>query len=68
MFLKIPKLPPVTTILMLVNGAVLAYGMITGTQNQIILQYGFVPNYLFYGNHSLPENITRLFSSMFLHA
>ena len=68
LFLKIPKLPPVTTVLMLANGVVLAYGMITGTQNQIILQYGFVPNYLFYGNHAFADNVTRLFSSMFLHA
>jgi len=68
LFLKIPRLPPVTTVLMLANGVVLAYGMITGTQNQIILQYGFIPNYLFYGNHALEDNVTRLFSSMFLHA
>jgi len=68
LFPKISELPPVTTILMITNGIILAYGIITGTQNQIISQYGFVPNYLFYGNHSLADNITRLFSSMFLHA
>ena len=53
---------------MIINGIVFSYGMITNTQNQIISQYGFVPNYLFYGNHQLSDNITRLFSSMFLHA
>jgi rhomboid protease GluP len=68
LFPKISELPPVTTILMITNGIVLAYGIITGTQNQIIAQYGFVPNYLFYGNHALADGITRLFSSMFLHA
>src|SRR6267143_4017335 len=68
LFPKISELPPVTTILMITNGIVLAYGIITGTQNQIIAQYGFVPNYLFYGNHALADDITRLFSSMFLHA
>jgi len=68
LFPKISELPPVTTILMITNGIILAYGIITGTQDQIITQYGFVPNYLFYGNHSLADNITRLFSSMFLHA
>ena len=68
LFPKISELPPVTTILMITNGIILAYGIITGTQNQIIIQYGFVPNYLFYGNHDLADNITRLFSSMFLHA
>src|SRR5437870_8218386 len=68
LFPKISELPPVTTILMITNGIILAYGIITGTQNQIIIQHGFVPNYLFYGNHDLADNITRLFSSMFLHA
>jgi rhomboid protease GluP len=68
LFPKISELPPVTTILMITNGIILAYGIITGTQDQIITQYGFVPNYLFYGNHDFADNITRLFSSMFLHA
>jgi len=68
LFPKISELPPVTTVLILANGVVLAYGMLTGTQNQIILQYGFVPDYLFYGNHAFADNVTRLFSSMFLHA
>src|SRR6267143_3919635 len=68
LFPKISELPPVTTILMITNGIILAYGITTGTQDQIITQYGFVPNYLFYGNHNFADNITRLFSSMFLHA
>ena len=68
MFPKISNLPPVTIFLMIINGLILAYGIVTGTQNQIISQYGFVPNYLFYGNHDFAENVTRLFSSMFLHA
>ena len=68
LFLKISDLPPITTILMIVNGLVFAYGMITGTQDRIISNYGFIPNYFFYGNHSFSDNIVRLFSSMFLHA
>ena len=68
LFPKISELPPVTTILMITNAIILAYGIITGTQDQIITQYGFVPNYLFYGNHDFADNITRLLSSMFLHA
>jgi len=68
LFPKISNLPPVTIFLMIINGLILAYGIVTGTQNQIISQYGFVPNYLFYGNHDFAENVTRLFSSMFLHA
>ena len=68
LFLKISDLPPITTILMIVNGFVFAYGMITGIQDRIISNYGFIPNYFFYGNHSFSDNIVRLFSSMFLHA
>lgn len=68
LFLKISDLPPITTILMIVNGLVFAYGMITGTQDRIISNYGFIPNYFFYGNHSFSDSIVRLFSSMFLHA
>src|SRR5438445_13180798 len=68
LFLKISDLPPVTTILMILNGLVFAYGMITGTQDRIISNYGFIPNYFFYGNHSFSDSIVRLFSSMFLHA
>ena len=68
LFPKISDLPPVTTSLIIINGLVFAYGIITGTQDRIIASYGFIPNYLFYGNHPFSDNITRLFSSMFLHA
>ncbi|TLY07406.1 MAG: rhomboid family intramembrane serine protease [Thaumarchaeota archaeon] len=68
LFPKISDLPPVTTSLIIINGLVFAYGIITGTQDRIIANYGFIPNYLFYGNHPFSDNITRLFSSMFLHA
>jgi membrane associated rhomboid family serine protease len=68
LFFKISELPPVTTILMTINGLVFAYGIISGTQDRIIANYGFIPNYLFYGNHPLSDITIRLFSSMFLHA
>jgi len=68
LFPKISDLPPVTTSLIIINGLVFAYGIITGAQDRIIANYGFIPNYLFYGNHPFSDNITRLFSSMFLHA
>ena len=54
--------------MIIINGLVFAYGIITGTQDRIIANYGFIPNYLFYGNHPFSDNITRLFSSIFLHA
>ncbi len=68
LFFKLSELPPVTIGLMIVNALVLAYGIITMTQDAIIAKYGFIPNYLFYGNHPFSDNLTRLFSSMFLHA
>ena len=68
LFPKISDLPPVTTSLIIINGLVFAYGIITGTQDRIIANYGFIPNYLFYGSHPFSDNIIRLFSSMFLHA
>ena len=68
LFPKISDLPPVTTSLIIINGLVFAYGILTGSQDRIIANYGFIPNYLFYGNHPFSDNITRLLSSMFLHA
>ena len=68
LFPKISDFPPVTTSLIIINGLVFAYGIITSTQDRIIANYGFIPNYLFYGNHPFSDNIIRLLSSMFLHA
>lgn len=68
LFLKITRPPPITTSLMVVNGLIFAYGILSNSQDKIISQYGFVPNYLFYDNHPLSDGITRLFSSMFVHA
>jgi membrane associated rhomboid family serine protease len=68
MFLKLSRPPPITTLLMIVNGIIFAYGILSNSQDQIISQYGFVPDYLFHGNHSLSDSVARLFSSMFIHA
>lgn len=60
---------PVTTILIIINGLIFAYGMISGLQEKIILQYGFVPNNLFqYGHYDLSDSLLHLFTSMFIHA
>ena len=68
MFLKISRPPPITSLLMIVNGIIFAYGILSNSQDQIISHYGFVPDYLFRYNHPLLDNVTRLFSSMFIHA
>ena len=61
--------PPLTTTLVIINGMIFAYGMISGTQEKIISQYGFIPNNLFqFENHELSDSLLRLFTSMFIHA
>jgi rhomboid protease GluP len=65
--LKLGTPPPVTTILVVINTAVFAYGILTNTQNSIISNYGFVPNGLFKDGYLL-DSIFRLFTSMFVHA
>jgi membrane associated rhomboid family serine protease len=60
--------PPVTTFLIIVNGIIFAYGILSNSQDQLITQFGFIPDNLFLNNHPLSDNITRLFASMFLHA
>jgi len=68
MFLKLSSPPPITLLLMIVNGVIFAYGILSNSQDQIISHYGFVPDNLFRYNHPLSDNIIRLFSSMFIHA
>lgn len=68
MFLKLSRPPPITLSLMIVNGIIFAYGVLSNSQDQIISHYGFVPDYLFHNNHPLPDSIIRLFSSEFIHA
>jgi rhomboid protease GluP len=68
MFLKLSSPPPITLLLMIVNGLIFAYGILSNSQDQIISHYGFVPDNLFRYNHPLSDDIIRLFSSMFIHA
>ena len=65
--LKLGTPPPVTTVLVVVNIVVFAYGILSNTQNAIISNYGFVPNSLF-KDGNLPDSVLRLFTSMFIHA
>ncbi|MDE1764677.1 MAG: rhomboid family intramembrane serine protease [Thaumarchaeota archaeon] len=61
--------PPVTIILVVINAAIFAYGMLSQTQSQIIAHYGFIPDEMFRANNSLlPDSLLRLFTSMFVHA
>jgi membrane associated rhomboid family serine protease len=82
---------PVATIFIIVlNGIIFAFGLLSGEQTHIIQNYGFIPNQIFNVQNeqqnaltsllqpsepqsslslsSLPDSLTRLFASMFVHA
>ncbi|MGI0101137.1 MAG: rhomboid family intramembrane serine protease [Nitrosotalea sp.] len=60
---------PVTTALIIINSLIFAYGMLSQSQQQIIVHYGFIPNELFHDNSApLSDSLMRLFTSMFVHA
>lgn len=60
--------PPVTTGIIIINALIFAYGMLSQTQNNIIAQYGFIPDELFHSNYPVSDSILRMFTSMFIHA
>ena len=49
---------------------ILAFGLISGTQEEVIRRYGFIPDQLLsVSSFSSPSDVlTRLFSSIFIHA
>lgn len=57
------RIPLETTFLIAINIVILGLGLVSGTQLQVIRDYGFLPYTLFHINNNLPEIITRLFSS-----
>ena len=108
--MQIKHFPIATVSIITLNAVIFAIGLLSGSQTQIIQNYGFIPNDLFYvgsdanddGNNNnnpaesaqqnplssspslpplqlssepsqsssslLPESLTRLFTSMFIHA
>ena len=56
---------------MILNIIILAFGLLSGSQEQIIRHYGFLPDQLLmspsFTSLSSSDIITRLFSSMFIH-
>src|SRR5215211_4892746 len=102
MMMQIKRFPVATASIITLNAVIFAIELLSGSQTQIIQNYGFIPNHLFYvsnanddGNNnnpadrakqnplssllplqssepqssspSLPESLTRLFTSMFIH-
>jgi rhomboid protease GluP len=62
------SLPIATTILVIINVVVLALGLISGAQQEVIRRYGFIPDQLLSVLPSSSDILTRLFASMFIHA
>jgi rhomboid protease GluP len=62
------RIPLATTFLIAINIIILGMGLVSGTQLQVIRDYGFVPYNLFHINNNVPDIIARLFSSIFIHS
>ncbi|MFZ0512793.1 MAG: rhomboid family intramembrane serine protease [Candidatus Nitrosopolaris sp.] len=64
------RIPLATTSLIAINIIILGLGLVSGSQLQIIRDYGFIPYNLFHinNNNLLFDVLTRLFSSMFIHS
>jgi rhomboid protease GluP len=62
------RIPLATTFLIAINIIILGLGLVSGTQLQVIRDYGFVPYNLFHINNNVPDIIARLFSSIFIHS
>jgi rhomboid protease GluP len=64
------RIPIATTSLIAINIIILGLGLISGSQSQIIREYGFIPYNLFHINNNtiLSDVLTRLFSQMFIHS
>ena len=60
-----------TTTLVILNIIILAFGLISGTQEEVIRRYGFIPDQILSVSSPSPspsDALTRLFSSIFIHA
>ena len=64
------KIPLATSSLIAINVVILGFGLVSGSQLQIIRNYGFIPDNLFHinNNNLLSDVSTRLFTSMFIHS
>ncbi|MBV9179440.1 MAG: rhomboid family intramembrane serine protease, partial [Nitrososphaeraceae archaeon] len=74
--MPISNIPIATIFLAILNTFLFAYGLLSGSQEQIIRNYGFIPEYLFHSDDSLrhfnsflslQDALMRLFSSIFIH-
>ena len=74
--MQIKNFPIATISIIVLNSIIFAVGLMSGEQTQIIRNYGFIPDHIFYPELNLPsgpqslslDSLTRLFTSMFIHA
>jgi membrane associated rhomboid family serine protease len=50
--MQIKRFPVGTTSIIILNAVIFAIGILSGSQTQIIQNYGFIPNHLFYVNNA----------------
>jgi rhomboid protease GluP len=62
--MQVKHFPIATTFLVTLNILVFAYGMLSGSQTQIIQNYGFIPNHLFSENNEKGIGINNLDESV----
>ena len=58
--MQVKHFPIATTFLVTLNVVVFAYGILSGSQTQIIQNYGFVPNHLFSVSNEQEAGINNL--------
>ena len=58
--MQIKRFPIATAFLVTLNIVIFAVGMLSGSQSQIIQNYGFIPNHLFYVNSDQEVEINNL--------
>ena len=58
--MQIKRFPIATAFLVTLNIVIFAVGMLSGSQTQIIQNYGFIPNHLFYVNSDQEVEINNL--------
>lgn len=76
MQVSLARVPLATTSLIVINIIILAAGLLSGSQVQIIRNYGFIPDNVFHINNidrssnnlAISDVLTRLFTSMFIHS
>ena len=55
--MQIKRFPVSTASIITLNAVIFAIGILSGSQTQIIQNYGFIPNHLFYVRNNVNEEV-----------